>query len=152
MIVTTDGTGSYSTSWTPPYPGSYLLTASWGGNNQFAGSTSASASLTVTGSVAPSATVLLNAPTAASRGQTVTLSITVFNPTSSVVNENVAVQITGPGNYVSFNVIQVQVAASSQSTAYYDWTIPNQSGAYVIIVSPVPPQSAAYATATVQVS
>jgi hypothetical protein len=96
--------------------------------------------------------VLLNAPTAASQGQTVTLSITVFNPTSSVLNANVAVQITGPGNYVSFNVIQVQVAAFSQSTTYYDWTAPNQSGAYSVTVGPLPPESGGIDVGTMQVT
>jgi hypothetical protein len=48
------------------------------------------------------------------------------------LNANVTIQITGPGNYVSFDVIQVQVGASSQLTAYYDWIAPNQAGAYTV--------------------
>lgn len=134
MTVMTDGSGSYSTGWTPPYPASYLLRASWSGNSQFAGSTSSSVSLTVTGTVTPTPTLLLSNPSTASQGQTVTLSITVFNPTSSALNGNVTVQITGPGNYVSFVVIQVQVAASSQVTTYYDWTVPSQAGTYTVNV------------------
>jgi len=134
MLIMTEGSGSYSTSWTPPYPGNYLLKSSWSGKNQFAGSTSSPASLTVTGAVAPISTLLLSVPSSASRGQLVTLVITVFNPTSSPLNGNVTVQITGPNNYASFNVVQVQVAASSQSTTYYDWTVPNQSGTYTVTV------------------
>ena len=65
---------------------------------------------------------------------------------------NVTVEITGPGNYVSFNVIQVQVAASSQATAYYDWTVPNQSGAYSIVIGLLPPTSAGVDTGTIQVT
>lgn len=134
LLVMTDSSGSYSVNWTPPYPGNYLLKASWSGNSQFAGSASASASLTVTGSVSPTPTLLLSVPSTASRGQSITLSITVFNPTSSPLNGNVTVQITGPGNYVSFVVIQAQVAASSQVTTYYDWTIPSQAGTYTVNV------------------
>jgi hypothetical protein len=134
ITVIADGAGSYSAGWTPPYSGSFLLRASWSGNDQFAGSTSSPASLTVTGTVTPTPTLLLSVPSSASRGQSITLSITIFNPTSSPLNANVTVQITGPGNYVSFDVIQVQVAASSQLTTYYDWTVPNQPGTYNVTV------------------
>ena len=134
ITLVTDGSGSYSTGWTPSHPGSYLLMASWSGNDQFAGSASSSLSLTVTGTVTPTPTLLLSVPSTASRGQSITLSITVFNPTSSPLNANVTVQITGPGSYVSFDVIQVQVAASSQLTTYYDWTVPNQPGTYNVTV------------------
>jgi hypothetical protein len=138
MIVLTDNSGSYSTSWTPPSPSPstqpYLLEASWSGNNQLASSTSTPASLTVGGTVAPNPTLLLSVPSTASQGQSVTMSITVFNPTSSALNANVTVQITGPSNYVWFDVVQVQVAASSQLTTYYDWTVPSQSGTYLVTV------------------
>jgi len=150
MSLMTDNTGSYSTSWTPPYPSNYLLEASWSGNSQLAGSTSSPASLTVTGSVQPTPTVLLYAPSTASRGQTVTMSITVFNPTSSPLNANVTVQITGPSNYVSFDVIQIQVGASSQLTTYYDWTVPNQSGAYSVTVGLLQARPGGIDTGTIQ--
>ena len=150
MSLMTDNSGSYSTSWTPPYPGNYLLEASWNGNSQLAGSTSSPVSLAVTGSVTPTPTLLLFAPSTAAQGQLVTLSITVFNPTSSPLNENITVQITGPSNYVSFDVIQIQVGASSQSTTYYDWTVPNQSGAYSVTVGLLQARPGGIDTGTIQ--
>jgi hypothetical protein len=87
-----------------------------------------------------------------SRGQSVTLTVTVFNPASSALNANVTVEIIGPGNYVSFNVIQVQVAASSQATAYYDWTVPNQPGTYSITIGLLPPTAAGIDIGTIQVT
>jgi len=159
ITLVTDGSGSYSTSWTPPYPASYLLKTSWSGNSQYAGSASTSASLTVTGTATPIPTLLLSAPSSASRGQSVTLSIAVFNPTGSLLNANVTVQITGPGNYVSFDVIQVRVAASSQLTSYYDWTAPNQPGTYNVTVGLLSTQPGGtdtgairYVTGTIQVT
>jgi len=150
MTVMTDGSGGYSTGWAPPYPGSFLLKASWSGNGQFAGSTSSPVSLTVIGSVTPTPTLLLFAPSTVSRSQLVTLSITVFNPTSSPLNANVTVQITGPSNYVSFDVIQIQVGASSQLTTYFDWTVPNQSGAYSVTVGLLQARPGGIDTGTIQ--
>lgn len=152
MILMTDSSGSYSTSWTPPYPGSYLLKANWSGNNQLAGSTSSPASLTVTGTATPSATLLLSAPSTGSHGQSVRLLIIVFNPASSALNANVAIEITGPGNYIAFDVAQLKVAAAAQSTAYYDWTAPNQVGTYTLMVGLLPPKAAAFDAARIQVT
>ena len=150
MSVVTDNSGSYSAGWTPPTPGSYRLEASWSGNNQLAGSTSSSIPLTVTGTTTPTPTLLLSNPTTATQGQLITLSVTVFNPTSSPLNANVTVQITGPGNYVSFVVIPVQVAASSQLTSYYDWTVPSQAGTYTVNIGLLSLKPGGVDTGTVQ--
>jgi hypothetical protein len=150
ITLMTDGTGSYSTNWVPQYPGSYRVESSWSGNNQFAGSTSPPTSLTVTGSVSPNPTVLLTSPGAASIGQTVTMLITVFNPTSAPLNANVTIQITGPNSYVLFDVVQLTVSPSSQGAKYYDWTVPNQSGSYMVTVGLLP-TGGAYDSTTIQV-
>lgn len=152
MIVSTDNSGSYSTGWTPPYPGSYLVEASWNGNNQLAGSNSPTQSLTVTGTTTPTPTLLLSAPSSGSRGQSVQLSIAVFNPTNSPLNTKMSVEIMGPNNYVMFDVVQVNVAATSDSTAYYGWTAPNQSGAYTVTVSLSPSTPSGLSTATIQIT
>ncbi|MGA3406825.1 MAG: protease pro-enzyme activation domain-containing protein [Candidatus Bathyarchaeia archaeon] len=151
MIVTADNSGSYSASWTPSYRGSYLLESSWGGNNQLAGSTSSPDSLTVNGVITPTPTLLLTSPATATRGQTLRLQITLFNPTSMPLNANVTIQIIGPGNYVTFDVIQVKVTANSESTGYYDWTVPNQSGVYTVTVELLSPKPSAFDTTTIQV-
>jgi hypothetical protein len=148
----TSTAGAYSANWTPAYPASYLLDASWGGNNQLAPSQSSPASVTVTGSVQPSPTVLVSSPATASRGQSVTLSITVFNPTSSALNANVTVEITGPNNYLTFDTIQVRVSPNSHSTGYYDWNVPNQAGTYSLTVSLFPTAPGGIDTATIQVT
>jgi hypothetical protein len=155
MAVTlmTDSAGSYSTSWSPQYPGSYSLQASWSGNSQFKGSTSSPPnSLTVTGTVSKNPTVMLAAPDTGSIGQSVRLSITVFNPTSSPLSTSAKIQITGPNNYVAFDVVQVKVQANSESTYYYDWTAPNQSGAYTVTVDLLSTRAPASDTAIIQVN
>jgi len=152
LSVMTDGTGAYSTGWSPPAPGSYLLEASWSGNNQLAPSQSPSTSLTVTGSVRPTPTVLLSVPATTPHGQTLTLSVTVFNPASSTLNANVTIEITGPNNYVLFDVVQVKVGANSQSTGYYDWAVPTQTGSYTVMVSLLPPTPSGVDIETIQVT
>ena len=155
MAVTlmTDSAGSYSTSWSPQYPGSYSLQASWSGNSQFKGSTSSPPnSLTVTGTVSKNPTVMLAAPDTGSIGQSVRPSITVFNPTSSPLSTSAKIQITGPNNYVAFDVVQVKVQANSESTYYYDWTAPNQSGAYTVTVDLLSTRAPASDTAIIQVN
>ena len=151
LSVTTSSGGSYSQVWKPPYPGSYSLQASWGGNTNFAASQSSTQSLMVTGTAQPIPTLLLSSPATTPNGQTVTLQITVFNNATSQLNANVTIEITGPNNYVLFNVIPVQVAASSHSTGYYDWAVPTQTGSYTIMVSMLPPSTGGVDLETIQV-
>ena len=66
MLIMTNSSGTYSTSWIPPYSGSYLLKSSWSGDSQYAGSTSSAASLTVTETPVQNPTLLLSAPATAS--------------------------------------------------------------------------------------
>ncbi len=132
--------------------GELLLESSWDGNNQLAESTSSRASLTVTGVIAPTPTVLLTASATATRNQLVKLRIIVFNPTSMPLNANVTIQIIGPGNYVLFDVVQMKVTANSESTDYYDWAIPNSAGVYTVTVGLLPTEPTAFDTTTIQVS
>jgi hypothetical protein len=62
------------------------------------------------------------------------------------------IQITGPDNYVTFDVVQVKVTATSQTTVYYDWTIPDQSGAYLVTVDFLLPRTTALDSTTIQVT
>jgi len=105
----------------------------------------------VTGTAQPIPTLLLSSPATTPNGQTVTLQITVFNNATSQLNSNVTIEITGPNNYVLFNVIQVQAAASSHSTGYYDWAVPTQTGSYTIMVSMLPPSTGGVDVETIQV-
>ena len=152
LSVMSDNTGSYSTTWTPADSGNYLLEASWSGNNQYAPSQSSTASLQVTGSVQPMPTVLLSYPASVTHGQTSTLTITVFNPTGTTLNANVAIEITGPNNYVLFDVVQIQVNATSHSAGYYVWIVPAQTGTYTVMLSYLPAETGGVDTETIQVT
>jgi hypothetical protein len=96
--------------------------------------------------------MLLSLPSTGTDGQVVYMTITVFNPTNSLLNANVSIQITGPNNYVIFDVIQFGVAATSQATGYYDWTAPSQSGSYIVTVGLLPPKPTAFDTETIQIT
>lgn len=152
MSIMTNTLGSYSTGWVPPASGNYLLEAGWSGSSQFAGSQGSEESLTVTGSTPSTPTILFPAPATVQHGQTVTLSVDVFNPTSSPLNTNVNIQIVGPNNYVLFDVIQIKVGANSGSTGYYDWAVPTQTGTYTVTLNLVPPTRSGVDTETIQVT
>jgi len=151
MAITTSNSGAYSTTWNPPAPNNLQLLASWSGNNQFAGSSSSAESLSVTGSSPLTPTILFPAPATVQHGQTATFTVTVFNPTSSQLIANVTIQIDGPNNYVLFDVIKVPVNANSQSSGYYDWAVPTQTGTYTATVSLLPQRLSGVDTETIQV-
>jgi len=129
-----------------------MLEASWTGNNQFAPSQSGSAALTVTGSALPTPTVLLSSPSTGTAGQRLTLSIMIFNPTNSTLNANATIEITGPNNYVLFDLIQVEVGANLHATGYYDWGVPAQAGAYTVVLSLLSPIPSGADVETIQIT
>jgi hypothetical protein len=96
--------------------------------------------------------MLLSLPSTGTEGQVVQMTITVFNPTNSLLNANVTIQITGPNNCVVFDVVQLGVTATSQGTAYYDWTAPTQPGSYTVTVGLLPPKPNAFDTGTIQIT
>ena len=143
---------NYSATRTPQYPANLLLEANWNGNNQLAPSQSSQVPLTVTGTVSPTPTMLLSAPTTTPHGGTTTLSITIFNPATSTLNANIAAEITSPNNYILFQIIQLQVNADSHSTGYYHWMVPNQIGKYTITISLPPSTYSGVDIETIQVT
>lgn len=152
MAIQTNSSGAYSATWTPPYAGSYSYQASWGGDSQLAGATSSVSPWAITGTPAPSILVLLTAPATASQGQSVTLSVTVFNPTSISIAMSATVQVTGPSNYLLYDLVPVNATATSDTTAYYTWTVPNQAGTYTVTVGLLPTGPSAFDTANIVVS
>ena len=80
------------------------------------------------------------------------MQIIVFDPSSTPLNANVTIQIIGPGNYVLFDVVRVKVTANSESTGYYDWTVPNSAGVYSVTVGLLPTEPTAFDSSTIQVS
>lgn len=151
--VNTDSSGSYSTSWTPPYPGSYGLRASWASNIGFQGATSSPPEgLRVTGTRPAASTLLLTVPTSVGVGQTTRLSITLFNPTTSPISTLITIEVLGPNSYVSIDTVRIQVAALSSETLLYDWVAPNQTGTYIILAGTLPPLASTYDSQTITVN
>lgn len=140
MSVMTDSAGAYSTDWTPPYPGNYLLEASWGGNSNYVGSVSSIATLTVTGSRPPQISLLVTGSASAGRGSLVTFDVLVTNPGSSTTT-TVYLEITGPGGYYYWDTVQVSVASGSTARPQFTWQISSsvQGGSYQAIVGLIPP-------------
>jgi hypothetical protein len=81
-------------------------------------------------------------------GSIAEFSVTVFKPTTSPLSTQAAIEVLGPNNYMFFDTVNVQVAASSQTTVIYDWTAPNQSGSYTVITQTLPAQPGAYDATT----
>ena len=99
----------------------------------------------------PTTSLLLVAPQAVSRGAVADLSVTVFNPAGSSLSTQITIQVLGPNGYVFFDTVNVQVAGNSQTTILYDWTAPNQAGAYTIVTQTLPSQPGAYDSSTTTV-
>jgi len=148
----TSSLGSYSIAWVPPAAGNYMLEGDWGGNGLLASAQSSPTPLTVTGVASVGASVILSAPSTTPHGQTVRLPFTVINTGTSALNVSVAVEVTGPNGYVAFNVTQLEVASNSQTTGYYNWAVPNQTGTFTIMLNFLPPQSGGDDIETIQVT
>jgi len=62
------------------------------------------------------------------------------------------VQVTGPSNYILYDLVPVNAAATSDTTVYYAWTVPNQAGTYTVTVGLLPTGPSAFDTANIVVS
>jgi len=155
MAVNTDIAGGYSATWTPPYPLTYSVRASWSGNTNYAEATSSSSALTVSGTVPlqPTLFIILQDSTY-SKGETVTIDVTVFNPTGTTLEATLSVSITGPGGYYHFDFTDIEIVDSSLWTYTFTWVIPadSQAGTYVISAGLTPPELDAYDVEYVEIS
>jgi len=155
MVVYTDSSGSYSTSWRPPSTLTYSLRASWSGDVDHSGATSGVESLAVGGSVPPRPSLLITLwDSTYSKGETATIEITVFNPTSTTLDATLYISIIGPGGYCHFDSVGITVAAESFGSSIFDWNIPAgvQTGTYQIIAGLIPPVLTAYDMKYVEIS
>ena len=143
MTTTTASGGGYSVSWIPPYPGSYSLKASWGGDTNYVGSESSVSTLTVAGTVTPQPQLLITGPASASRGTTASLTVLITNPTTQTLTTTLYVEIMGPNGYYYFDTQQATLSASASGTFQFDWQVPStiSTGSYVINVGLIPPTS-----------
>jgi len=148
MIVTviTDSSGGYSFIWMPSINGSISIKASWDGDQYYYGATSTAAQISITGNIAQptgeSNLLLTLSGQTFHRGEEVTLTVTVFNP-SAVAGRTLTLQIVGAGGYYHFDSIQVSALSNSYT---FTWSIPSNAltGTYVISVSLTPPTLTAF--------
>ena len=148
MTQTASG-GAYSVAWYPPYPGSYLIRASWDGNPNYEGATSSMLSLNVTGVVPPRVTLVLSGPSSASRGDAAAFEILVDNG-GSALSATLYLEIVGPGGYRYRDFQQIVVGEGRKGRYQFNWQIPSgvSVGQYDVSVGLIPPKPTA-ATQTV---
>jgi len=144
VITQTDGSGTYSVVWFPPYSGTYQLKASWAGNENYAGATSTAATLTVTGSRPPQISLLVSGPRTATKGTSVTFDVLVANPDGSGVTTTLYIEVSGPAGYYYFDTLQVTLAAGATGRFQLTWQVPSglQTGDYRVVVGLIPPTPA----------
>jgi len=141
VTVTTDPAGGYSFIWMPSINGSISIKASWDGDQYYYGATSTPAQILITGNIAQptgeSNLLLTLYGQTFHRGEEVTLTVTVFNP-SAVAGRTLTLQIVGAGDYYHFDSIQVSALSNSYT---FTWSIPSNAltGTYVISASLTPP-------------
>jgi len=150
ITTQTDSSGAYSIAWFPPYPNTYQVRASWGGNADYAGATSSTVSLSVTGTLPPQVMLLVTGPASFARGGTVTFDVLVINPGSSVTTM-LYIEVTGPGGYEYFDTLQISVPGST-GRFQFTWQAPSASGAYQVVVGLIPPEAAAIAQTRITVT
>jgi len=155
MVVNTDSSGSYSAIWMPPSTLAYSLRASWNGDVDHAGATSSTCSLTVGGTVPPRPSLFITLQDSKyTKGETVTIDITVFNPTSTTLEATLYISITGPGGYYYPDFVAATISAEAFSTYTFTWSVPAsvQTGAYQISAGLIPPVLTAYDVKYVEVN
>ena len=85
------------------------------------------------------------------KGQSLALSVTVFNQLTPALNSSLALTITGPGNYYYFDFQMVNVAADSVGDFGFTWNVPEVGGRYVVEVYLVPAELTGYDAACLAV-
>jgi kumamolisin len=143
ITTTTASGGGYSVSWIPPYPGSYSLQASWGGDTNYVGSASSVSALAVTGTVTRQPQLLITGPASASRGTTASFTVLITNPTALTLTTTLYVEIIGPNGYYYFDSQQATLSAGASGRFQFDWQVPStiSTGSYVVNVGLIPPTS-----------
>jgi hypothetical protein len=134
-----DGSGSYSTTWCPPYPNTYQIKASWGGNANYADASSSTAPLTVTGTAPAQVMLLVTGPPAVTAGSIAVFDVLVTNP-GSPLTTTLYIEVTGPGGYEYFDTLQASVGAESTGRYQFIWQAPSTSGTYQVVVGLFPPR------------
>jgi hypothetical protein len=78
------------------------------------------------------------------RGESVTLTVNVFNQLDPVLRSILTLTVTGPSDYGYFDVQPISVPAGTVGEYTFDWFVPDVAGTYVVEVEFVPTQLTAY--------
>jgi hypothetical protein len=78
------------------------------------------------------------------RGQSVTVTLDVFNKLDPVLESSLTLTVTGPRNCGYFDVQPIRVPAGTVGKYRFTWIVPNVAGAYTVEVGLVPAQLTAY--------
>ncbi len=141
LITQTNSTSGYSAIWYPPYPNTYSIRAIWNGDQNYAGSTSSSLTLTVTGTLPAKISLLISGPPTVMRGGAATFDVLINNP-GSTVTTTIYMEVIGPGGYSYFDTQTISLPSSSR--VQFTWQVPSslQAGDYQVTVGLIPPTSA----------
>jgi subtilisin family serine protease len=85
------------------------------------------------------------------KGQSLALTVTVFNEMNPEVNSTLSLTVTGPSDYYYFDVHAITVAADTVWEYRFTWIIPDVAGTYVVEASLIPLQLTAYDAAWLEV-
>jgi hypothetical protein len=105
------------------------------------------ATVTVTVISKPEISLLLTTvPNQASytRGQPVTLTVTVFNQLNLPLNSTLTLTVIGSDSYSYFDFQKIEVAADTVGEFSFNWNAPNIGGTYMMEVGLVPTQLTGY--------
>ena len=85
------------------------------------------------------------------RGQTLTLTVSVFNEMNPAFNSSLSLTVTGPGGYYHYDSQPITLAADEVKDYSFTWAIPQAAGTYVAEVGLAPAQLTAYDAAWLKV-
>ena len=86
------------------------------------------------------------------KGQSMTLTVDVFNQLDPSLASSLTLSVTGPGNYGYFDVQPINVKAGTDGEYTFNWIVPNVAGTYIVEVGLAPAQLTAYDSAWLKVN
>jgi hypothetical protein len=78
------------------------------------------------------------------KGQSVTLTVNVFNQLNPPLESTLTLTVAGPNNYYDFDFQPISVPADTVREYSFTWFVPDVAGTYVVEVELVPTQLTAY--------
>jgi hypothetical protein len=79
-----------------------------------------------------------------SKGESVSLAVTVFNQLNPSLDSTLTLTVTGPGGYSFYDFQPISVAANSLGEYSFTWSAPNTAGTYVVEIGLAPSLLTAY--------